>query len=407
MVRSHYNQKARLRHFSRQEGNHFKLTMVDLKNRRVGSRNIETAFYEEGLYSDELEKELNFKIETPGMQIFDKVYKSDGFVSLSRHELELLKKYLLIQQYRNPTNISHYDPEWEGDILHFNQKFNNSDETYKEYVYRMMQYVLDHTWSELIDSEIEEIQTNARNINGTKTLFVRSDHEFVINDIGLVTERQPWNKYEKNKEINETVKAWFRKEGVEATEEEFQHYIKAHQWHDNFTFYPISSHFGIITIESLWVSLMKAKGAYKTSADSQGNLYTVADADFFRWMDEEMGLHSEFIQRNFVPCRPYYKSEKLEKASTEEELAELIGTHKSPDDMYLYPVIDLHLGWSLYLNRLTINEAVNYFAFGSDLDGRITVDNYEMERLIYCKQGKAKNNLSWLQDIDDWTQPLI
>ena len=120
-----------------------------------------------------------------------------------------------------------------------------------------------------------------------------------------------------------------------------------------------------------------------------------------------MGLHSAFIQQNFIPCRPYYQSERLNKASTERELAELIGMHKDPNDMYLYPVIDLNLGWSLYLNRLTINESVNYFAFGSNLDGRITIDNYEMERLMYPELGEAKNNLSWLQNINDWTQPLI
>ena len=124
MVRSHYNQKARLRQFARPEGKHHKVTMVDLKNHRIGNRNIETAFYEEGLYSDELEKELKVKVEDPGMKIFDKIYKSDRFVVLTRAELEMMKKYLLIQQYRNPSNISHYDPEWEGDIIHYNrQKF--------------------------------------------------------------------------------------------------------------------------------------------------------------------------------------------------------------------------------------------------------------------------------------------
>ncbi|MBR4203498.1 MAG: DUF4238 domain-containing protein [Candidatus Methanomethylophilaceae archaeon] len=408
MVRSHYNQKARLRQFARPEGKHHKVTMVDLKNHRIGNRNIETAFYEEGLYSDELEKELKVKVEDPGMKIFDKIYKSDRFVVLTRAELEMMKKYLLIQQYRNPSNISHYDPEWEGDIIHYNrQKFADSDETYKEYVYRMMHEVLDHSWGELIESDIMEIRNNAMNINGTRTMFVRSNHEFVINDIGLVTERQPWSKFTGNKEIRRMLETWLESERVNATGEELDRYIASHQYHDNFTFYPISSRFGIVTIDGLWVMMMKFKEAYKLASDREGELYTTVDPEFFRWMRDEMELESGFIQQNFVPCIPNYKSDELKGITSEQEFAEKIGTYKDQDDTYLYPVIDLMLDWSLYLNRLTINEAQNYFAFGSNMDGRISIDNYEMERLIYAKEGDAKNDLSWIQNTNDWTKPLI
>ena len=408
MVRSHYNQKARLRQFARPEGKHHKVTMVDLKNHRIGSRNIETAFYEEGLYSDELEKELNVKVEAPGMKIFDKIYKSDHFVVLTRAELEMMKKYLLIQQYRNPSNISHYDPEWEGDIIHYNrQKFADSDETYKEYVYRMMHEVLDHPWGELIESDIQEIRNNVMNIEGTRAMFIRSEHEFVINDIGLVTERQPWTKYERDKEIRRTYENWLESEGVKATDEEVDQEIASYQYHDNFAFYPISSRFGIVTIDVLWSMMMKYRGAYKMMSDSQGDLYTTADPEFFRWMRDEMELESGFIQQNYVPCIPNYKSKELKGITSEQKFAEKIGTYKDQGDTYLYPVIDIDLNWSLYLNRLTINEAQNYFAFGSNVDGRISIDNYEMERLIYANEGEAKNDLSWVQNTNDWTKPLI
>lgn len=153
MVRSHYNQQARLRMFARHEGNHYKLTLVDLKKKRIGNRNVESAFYEEGLYSDELEKQLNYKVESPGMKVFDKIYKSEGKILLTRAELQIMKKYLLIQLYRNPTNISHYDPDWEGDYLHFNEIYRDGDETYQEHVECMMDYILNHDWEELIFSE--------------------------------------------------------------------------------------------------------------------------------------------------------------------------------------------------------------------------------------------------------------
>ena len=67
----HYNQQARLKQFARVEGSHYKLTMVDVKGKRIGSRNVEKAFYQKGLYSEEVERELNSKIERPGMKVFD------------------------------------------------------------------------------------------------------------------------------------------------------------------------------------------------------------------------------------------------------------------------------------------------------------------------------------------------
>ena len=93
MVRSHYNQKARLEQFTRKEGNKSKLTYVDLQRKKIGSRNTKSAFVEEGLYSDELENELNIKIEIPGMDVFRKVYNSESSIILTRKDLEIVKKY--------------------------------------------------------------------------------------------------------------------------------------------------------------------------------------------------------------------------------------------------------------------------------------------------------------------------
>jgi len=404
MLRNHYNQQELQKHFARQEGKHYKLTLVDLKNKHIGSRNVETAFYEEGLYSDELERELNLKVEIPGMKVFDKVYNSERFVTLTRDELEKMKKYLLIQQYRNPTNISEYSPDWKGDVLGYNKTYEEGGQTYKEHVYEMMHHVLDHSWEELLYSEEEEVQHNARGINGTMTLFVRSGHEFVINDLGLVTERQVWNRYSQNPEFKKSLGDSLLSLVPNATDEQIEQYNQAHQWHDNYTFYPISSHSGVITIENLWVIMMKVRKAYSCDFNN-GELVRSADPDFFRWMNDEIGLHSRFIQENFVPCIPDYRSDQLKNVTSEMELANVIDANKSQDDRFIYPVIDLSLKWTEYLNRLTINEADRYFAFGSNMDGRITIDNYEMCRILNSDAG-FKQDLSWIQNIDDWTKPI-
>ncbi|MBR4226581.1 MAG: DUF4238 domain-containing protein, partial [Candidatus Methanomethylophilaceae archaeon] len=253
MVRNHYNQQARLREFAREEGRHWKLTMVDLERRRVGSRNVETAFYEEGLYSDELERELNKKVEAPGMKVFGKVYDSDGYVLLSREEVGVLKKYLLVQQYRNPNNISHYSPGWEGDTLGFNEKFRDGPETYREYVCRMRQEICDRSWGELICSEKDEIRINFLSRNNELTMFVRTDLEFAINDLGHVTERHDWSL--RNVEmIKEALRKECNRDGRYPSDEDLNRHLGRHQYIDNFAFFPMSSNVGTVTINGLWNS---------------------------------------------------------------------------------------------------------------------------------------------------------
>ena len=91
-LRCHFIQQARLKEFARKESNHWKLTMVNLEKKKIGSRNVSTAFYQKGLYSEEVERELNSKIERPGMKVFDEAYKSKDYVILTRTQLETMKK---------------------------------------------------------------------------------------------------------------------------------------------------------------------------------------------------------------------------------------------------------------------------------------------------------------------------
>lgn len=402
----HYNQQARLKEFARMEGKHYKLTMVDIKRRKIGSRNVEKAFYQKGLYSEEVERELNSKIEMPGMRVFSKVYNSKGAVILTRDELETMKKYLLVQLYRNPTNMATYSPNWAGDILGFNKEFKNDAEANK-HVCDEIHTICNSTWKELSLTKDRELLNNIVLITQTMTLFVKSDVlEFVINDIGSVTERRPYFGHKR-----EDFRNMFKVMGIgEIPDDKIDELIRTHQYYDNFTFYPISSYFGIVLLTPIWTNLIKEKQPFRyvESLIPDYPFDVEVDFDFFDWAERKAGVHSEFIRQHFVPCINIYESEKLQdlRSKTVEEAMKLIVENSSPNDKYFYPVAQLNLNWSEYLNRLTINEARDYFAFGSISDGKISVGNYEMERLMYCKPGEAKLDLSWIDFNSDWTQPL-
>lgn len=259
MVKSHFNQKARLKEFARFDGKHYKLTNVDVKRKVIGSNNIESSHYQTGLYPDYLEKELKLTIEDPGMKVFDEVYKSEGAVILTRSQQEAMKKYLLVQLYRNPTNMSTYSPSWEGDILGINKQFNNDAEA-NLHVCDQIHEICTKSWSDLRKSENKELRDNILLMKNTKTLFVKSDLlEFIINDMGSVCERQPYYLRD-NTEVKKELEAVT---GNPVSENKVEEWLQNHQYYDNFTFFPISSHFGIVTLSPLWTLMMNEKQPFR------------------------------------------------------------------------------------------------------------------------------------------------
>ncbi len=397
-VKCHYVQQARLKEFAVREGEHFKLVTVDLERKKIGTRNVESAFYVRGLYPRDVEAELNSKIEAPGMKVFEEVYKNRGAVLLTRDQLETMKKYLLVQLYRNPVNMSHYSPDWEGDVLGVNKAFKNDAEA-NLHVAKQIHKICNSTWDELKNSDDFELRNNILEINQTMTLFVRTDVlEFVINDLGSVSERKPRERYPR-----EAVRIVLGQvPGLKVTDEMIDEFIETHQYYDNFNFYPISSHFGIITLDPIWTQLIIAKQPFTiTKSIVPGRLIDVeVDREFFKWAEKEMQVQSDFIQELFVPCIPMYVDDRINNAKPEEKM-EMIAKYSSPKDRYFYPVVDLNLEWTEYLNRLTINEAKQFFAFGSIRDGKVSIGNYQM---IAAMMPGAKNDLSWIDFDADWTQ---
>lgn len=406
-VDSHYIQKARLKEFSWKEGNHHKIVVVDLLKKKIGSRNIESAFYQHGLYSDEVETEMNEKIEKPGMKIFGKAYKAEHAVILTRKELEEVKKYLLVQLYRNPSNMSKYSPNWEGDYLGVNKRFKNDAEAY-QHVSDEIHEICSKSLSELMMTKDRELFANILGIRQVSTLFVRSPSlEFVINDLGSVCERHEYHGHKKD-EIKAALTFSLEREVSDAEAEDW---ISHHQYHDNFTFYPISSRFGIITLSPDWTDLIRKHHPYKIAYQGPDKKIRVdVNYSFYDWVALTKGYWSNFIRENYVPCTNIYESPELYDADYAKmdplKVEEMFAKHASPDDKYIYPVMDISLKWAEYLNRLTINEAKHYFGFGSVPDAKISISNYEVERLLYCKPGEAKHDLSWVDPETDWKKPL-
>lgn len=100
MKNSHYVPQFILKKFSD------KLCLYNIKTGEF-KENIkpEKAYAEKGFYSDEIEDKLNRKIEKQfAMLLSEKILKCDNEIELSRSELRLIKKFLLISVIRSMGN---------------------------------------------------------------------------------------------------------------------------------------------------------------------------------------------------------------------------------------------------------------------------------------------------------------
>lgn len=97
MVNSHYVPQLILRHFADDE----RIQYCDLNEKKVETRNIKSTFAEKGYYPDEIEKELCHKTEVQFANLLNnKILKEQYRLTLTKDELFILKKYLVITTIR-------------------------------------------------------------------------------------------------------------------------------------------------------------------------------------------------------------------------------------------------------------------------------------------------------------------
>lgn len=96
MLRSHFIPQFILRAFCEDD----KIQYMDLASRTVESRNPRSVFSEYGYYPEQLEHDLNDKIEKVFAPVHKKILASTNKLTLSAAEMFLLKKFLLVSILR-------------------------------------------------------------------------------------------------------------------------------------------------------------------------------------------------------------------------------------------------------------------------------------------------------------------
>lgn len=358
LEKNHYIQKSLLNNFAtRDENGIYRICVLNLHEFTATFKSTAKAFYEKNLYdvaSDddkELEKKFNDLVEKPMNDLRARLMAADGQVTVTRRELNAIKKYLLLQIYRTPGNrISYTNPKQNS--FELSQYNIREDESKEDFWKREMLTIIDSDWEELGNIDMVGIKKNYKRIHEDSfLLLVRTKQEFCINDRGFVTERLPITiPKEKQEEYIRAAKEFGKQEyGVDNFDEMARKEIEnGTSYVENFMMFPISSELAILLVSTVW-------------RDCYLNLLPPP-------------FPSNILLRHMsYPTHDYVNKDKIFNDAD-------ILRYKTPDDKYTYVIHTLSEGETEWANHLMMNEAERYLALKTPSMFLKTIRNYNAKK---------------------------
>jgi len=365
MLNSHYVPMSTLRRFGG------RLCLFNVKTGEYQENiNIKKIFSKKGFYSDEVEEKLNKRIESQFGNLFsNKLEKLDDKIELSREELRLVKKFLLISVIRSmgSENLLQKEKRYY-EILNklifdkFSMKgFTNSEiesqlvappfeeknipnESEKDYWLRTLNVILDS------DGTIESILNHpnktypahrwAKVINNGYISIWDSEYdheEFLITDIGMTSENEKgWNGTSiHNHKKNDFLYEILSNEKNETMQNRINYYIELCKcFSENFMMFPISAKRMIVEISPFYKFRAFFKNHYEMPI--LPTLTEIPNENLF------YPNHNKYI----LPQKK-------------------LSTVYHPDDKYIYEIKKLTIKETRYCNQLFLDRINTLVGFSS------------------------------------------
>lgn len=368
MVNSHYVPKLTLRKFGD------KLCLFNVKTGEYKENiKIDNSFSEKGFYSDEVEDKLNKRIESQFANLFsNKLMNAESIIELSRDELYLVKKFLLISVIRSYGNEEFLQKEkhfYENSKEHFKRfaKLNGipekevqeslprfdapfvekviPNETDHDYWMRTLNVILDTngTKEEILKHPDKTYPAYrwAEVINNGYLAFWDSEYEhdeFVITDIGMTSENEKgWNGVT----VHNLKKTNFLLDIAEKSKDLNIQIIIANMMHmhynfsENFMMFPISAKRMIVEIDPFYKFRINYKDMFKMPA-----------LDTLTLMPNEKLFYPN-SNKYVLPQKPMQSS------------------IYHPDDKYIYEIKKLTSKETRYCNELFLDRINTWVGFTS------------------------------------------
>ena len=343
---NHYVPNCVLKNFANKLNNgKYGFCFLNLLEGKIDWQTTKKSFYQKKLYDLHdfdniklLEHTFNHEIENIIEPLLKKILEcKEETVVLSRSEIELIKKFALIQIYRNVRNGDNYsDVRINKEITL--SKYNIKDgESPNDFWKREMMTILKSNWDEILKTDMVGISSIANEINRSFIMLFKTDNELCINDLGYVTERIPIKLSKEEQEKYIQLSKAYGEEVFKVSDFDVraQNEIKENKVYiDNYILFPISSHFAVLLVYPLW------KLKYENSNISI----------FENLPSNLLNNHLSLPETNYV---------NKDKIKNEIDIAK----YKSLDDTYKYKIHIMTENEVEKTNFLLINEACQYIAF--------------------------------------------
>jgi hypothetical protein len=285
----------------------------------------------------ELEKQFGQLLETPASNMIKRIISEKDEIVLNSSELELIKKYILLQIYRNASNSKSYEnPPIDEELI---SQYNiNKDESPLDFWKREMLTILNNSLSDLITkTNLVGVKKHAIEINQGFLMFFDTSEEFLINDLGYVCERIPMPNI--SKENQERDIAYAEKYGASVygrpnmADSLRKEYSEHKSYIDDMNICPISSTMFVAVVHPIW--LLKLTGNSAKEKD-------------FKFESPILSKHLSFAKRE--------------------------------NNNYSYKIQHLSHEETVFTNFLIMNEALRFIGFKTEKYAKFYMMNY-----AYCR----------------------
>lgn len=341
MKNSHYVPRFILNKFSD------KLSLYNIKTGELRENvKLEKAFMEKGFYSDEIEDKLNIKLEQNFAKLLtNKILQCDKIIELSRTELKLVKKFLLISVIRSMGNeqFMQVEKRFYDDLNNlFIKQGLSKEETIKatakpfeevevpnetpfDYWMRTIDVILETDGSpkEILKHPNKTYPAHrwAMVINAGYLAFWDSEYnrdEFIITDIGMTSENEKgWNgvTVHNTKKTRFLTDLFLIEKDERMRQEIFKNINFIKYFHENFQMFPISAKRMIVEISPFYKFRQAYKGLY--SMPELKDLTELVNEELFFHNSNHYVLTQTGIYPNYHKDDKYiYKIKKLTKDET-------------------------------------------------------------------------------------------
>ncbi|QVK18271.1 DUF4238 domain-containing protein [Mycoplasmatota bacterium] len=365
-VRHHFIPQFILRNFSKENdsvGEAFINVYHNFTN-EVETMKISNAYMVHNLYDStqfddikQLEKDLGQYLESKVAPIIKRIFNSNKNFVMNRDELKLIKKYLLITIYRTETNMSYYIKENIKDKIELSDLSINEGESKLDFWKREMFTIIHNEWDFLCSPKcpIESVRHFTSEINQSHLcIFENDDEEFIINDIGRVSEmipvQIPENEVENFKEAAEMVSKNYLCKAKEILEYELKNKTSKIE---TFMFFPISPKKAIVVAKKSNAVGIEIRH-YEMSITLNQRRFSPPFNDYIN--KEVYSIKKEiqeYYRKNIRKIHYIYISNKLEQ----------LNTLYNNEDKFIYPIQKLNNSEVILINCLMLNESKKHFSF--------------------------------------------